>query len=83
MESFDLVSKSIDYIGKDSQIIISNVDDLKVSLIGFLSNRDHKDAYKDAYWYLNLMLKSISIIEENAIKINLISKNVKESYQKK
>lgn len=46
MKDFDLVSRNVDDINDYSQAIISNVNDLKVSLTGFLVNQNNQDAYK-------------------------------------
>lgn len=78
MKDFDLVSKNVDDINKYSQAIISNVEDLKTTFAGFLLNRDYKDAYR----YLDSVLRRIDMIDDNATKINWISEAAKANISK-
>lgn len=78
MKDFDLVSKNVDDINEYSQAIISNAEDLKTTFAGFLLNRDYKNAYR----YLDSVMRIIDMIEDNATNINGISDAVKENISK-
>lgn len=82
MKDFNLVSKNVDDINKYSQEILSNINELKISLTGFLVNQSNKYAYKDAYQYLDVLLKTIDTIENNATKINWTNDDIKENLLK-
>lgn len=77
MKDFDLVSRNVD-INEYSKAIISNVEDLKTTFAGFLLNRNYKDAYR----YLDSVLRTIDMIDDNATKINWISEAVKANISK-
>lgn len=79
MENLDISLREADDINRYSQEIISNVNDLKVSLTGFLVNQNNQDAYKDAYKYLVSVLRAIGTIEDSAVKINWTNADIREN----
>lgn len=79
MKDFDISLREADDINRYSQEIISNVNDLKVSLTGFLVNQNNQDAYKDAYKYLVSVLRAIGTIEDSAVKINWTNTDIREN----
>lgn len=79
MENLDISLREADDINRYSQEIISNVNDLKVSLTGFLVNQNNQDAYKDAYKYLVSVLRAIGTIEDSAVKINWTNADIMEN----
>lgn len=73
MKNFDNISRNVTSINNRSESIINSIDDLKRSLMGFMTERD----YDDIYDYLDSMMKSIESIRDDAAMIGWTSDDVK------
>ena len=77
MENFDLISRNVKLINDRSQEVVSDIDDLKRNLIGFMVNRD----YDDIYVYLDCLLRSIESIRDSGVKIGWLVEDVQKELE--